>query len=140
MHVCVWLDDGADLIPAKRLKKSWVENHKIRSKWKAQKKREGLTNQSGTSSHLQDQADTDSGSNTSPSRPDKPPVSSPAPSHDKQSLRDLRRLAYASKPLHTQKAVSPHRSGNAPVGRETGQPNMKLRMDVLLEKIKRDFS
>ncbi|KAF8559831.1 hypothetical protein OG21DRAFT_495072 [Imleria badia] len=112
---------------ANRLKKSWIEDHKIRSKWKAQKRREGLTNKSS------------------------PPSPTPTPSHDKQSLRDLRRIAYSSKPLPTQKANSSrpkrapgpshdNRGGKTTVGRETGQPNMKLRMNFLLEKIKRDFS
>lgn len=138
------LDDGVNLIPAKRLKKSWVEDHKIRSKWKAQKRREGLTHQTSapvkdTSIDRQDEVDVDSESDTSPIRPDKSPIPSPASSHDKQSLRDLRRIAYASKPLRTQKPDSSPR-GNATLKRETGQPNMKLRMNVLLEKIKRDFS
>lgn len=143
------LDDDIDFIPAHRLKKSWVEDHKIRSKWKAQKRREGLTNQS--SEPVQDNTNdeiADSESDTSPGCPDKSPI--PTPSHDKQSLRDLRRIAYTSKPLPTQRADSSrpkrvpthshsNRGGKATVGRETGQPNMKLRMNVLLEKIKRDF-
>lgn len=152
------LDDDAELILAKRLKKSWIEDHKIRTKWKAQKKRDGLTNQTsapltveGVSNHRHDETNADSESDTPPNRPDKSPT--PTPPHDKQSLRDLRRIAYASKLPHTQKADSslpkrvPRRSHNdrggkatVPVGRETGQPDMKLRMNVLLERIKRDFS
>lgn len=148
------LDDVVDPISAHRLKKSWIEDHKIRSKWKAQKRREGLTNQSNepardASNDAHDKTNADSESDTSPNRPDKsPPHTS---SHDKQSLRDLRRIAYTPKPLPTQKAdlSRPERApghshsnhgGKATVGRETGQPNMKLRMNVLLEKIKRDLS
>ncbi|KAG8217761.1 hypothetical protein J3R82DRAFT_5922 [Butyriboletus roseoflavus] len=142
-------DDEADLISAKRLKKSWVEDHKIRSKWKAQKKKEGLTDRivEGASNHRHDESKIDSESDRSQNRPGK----SPTPPHDKQSLRDLRRIAHSSKPLRTQKVDSSHpkraprhsdndRGEKATVGRETGQPNMKLRMNVLLEKIKRDFS
>ncbi|KAH0827135.1 hypothetical protein J3R83DRAFT_4823 [Lanmaoa asiatica] len=142
------------MIPAKRLKKSWIEGQKIRSKWKTQKKREGLTNQTSepvkdTSNHRHDETNIDSASDTSPNSPDKSPSHSPP--HDKQSLCDLRRIAYASIPLRTQKSDSSRpkrgpgfsrnsRGRKATVGRETGQPNMKSRMDVLLEKIKRDFS
>ncbi|KAF8418622.1 hypothetical protein L210DRAFT_3578958 [Boletus edulis BED1] len=94
--------------------------------------------------HPQIETNAGSESHVSPNRRDK----SPAPSHDKQSLRDLRRIAYASEPLSTQKA-DPSRPKRAPGHthnnnrsgkRETGQPNMKLRMNVLLEKIKRDLS
>lgn len=142
-------DDAADSIPAQRLKKSWIEDRKIRSRWKAQKKREGLTNQmvKDTSHHRRDESKIDSESDSSQNRPEK----SPTPPHDKQSLRNLRKIAYSSKPLRTQKAESSHpkrapghshndRGGEAILGRETGQPYMKLRMNALLEKIKRDFS
>ena len=76
------------------------------------------------------------------------------------SLRDLAKEAYSRSSLHTFKSDPLHRKkrsnndlassqrgrgritasarGAINVGR--GQPNMKLRMDVLLEKIKRDFT
>lgn len=140
------LHDDAELVQAKRLKKSWVQDHKIRSKWRAQKKREGLTNQTSppvgdASNHRRDEANVNSESDASPNRPDKPPTAS----HNKQSLRDLGRIAYASMPPRTQKVdpscPNPGRSHNDCGGKTTtGQPNMKLRMNVLLEKIKRDLS
>lgn len=131
-------DDGVDSIPAKQLKKSWVQDHKIRNKWKAQKRREGLTSQTNDDANdRQDNVDVGSVSKTSPKRPDKPPTPGPAPSRDKQSLRDLRKIAYTSEPMHTQEAHSSPRGGK---GRDKGQPNMKLHMNLLLEKIKRDFS
>ena len=154
-HVCVLDDDSnADIVQAHRLKKSWIEDHKIRSKWKTQKRKEGLTNQTSApvkdiSHHAHDEIVVDSKPDTSPKRPDNSPT--PTSSLDKSSLRDLRKLAYASKPSLSQK---PHPSrprrtsgrsqnnwdGKDTTQHETGQPNMKLRMNVLLEKIKRDFS
>jgi len=136
------LDDDIDFIPAHRLKKSWVEDHKIRSKWKAQMRREGLTQRpskpvEGASNHAHDGTNADSESGALLNHPDKSPVSTPC--HDRQSLRHLRRVAYAPKPLPNPKVGHSHndRGGKATVGR---QPNMKLRMNVLLEKIKRDSS
>jgi len=116
---------------AKRLKKSWVQDHKIRSKWKAQKRRDGLTNQTSDGAC---QDDVDAGPELE-TTPDKPPTPSPVSSPDKRSLRNLRKIAYTSKPLHTPKTLSSPHGG----GRETGQPNMKLHMNLLLEKIKRNF-
>lgn len=108
----------------------------------AQKRREGLTQRpskpvGGASNHAHGETNADSESGTLLNRPDKSPV--PTPSHDRQSLRDLRRIAYTPKPLPNPKVGHSHnnRGGKATVGR---QPNMKLRMNVLLEKIKRDSS
>lgn len=132
--------DGTHQIPAKRLKKSWVQDRKIRGKWRAQKRREGLTCQTSapaeeTSNHRNDLVGAGAESDANKSS-----AVSLAPSPDEQSLRDLRRIAYASRPSRTQKSDSSRRGGKATAGRETGQPNMSLRMNVVLEKIKRNFS
>ncbi|KAG9318726.1 hypothetical protein JVU11DRAFT_825 [Chiua virens] len=137
---------------AKQLKKSWVEDRKIRSKWKAQKKREGLSGQprrpvDDASEHIRDDANANSEPEASSTPRDKSITPTPVPHHDRQSLRDLRRIAYTANPPRTQKSDSSHskrdhhidRSGK-PLKHENGQPNMKLRMNVLLERIKRDFS
>lgn len=71
-------------------------------------------------------------------------------------LRDLTREAYSRSSLHTYKSDPLHRGRgggyqrahgvatvNPPireVGRGRGQPNMKLRMGAMLEKIKREYS
>jgi hypothetical protein len=66
---------------------------------------------------------------------------------DDGSLRELFRTAYSRESLHTYKSdplhrgkgrPAQHRGGTKGVGR--GQPNMKLRMNALLEKIKRDVA
>lgn len=71
----------------------------------------------------------------------------------KPSLRDLTRAAYSPASLHNVKSNQRHRhnpnadssmkwGGNqGPSGqRKGGQPNMKLRMEAMLEQIKRDYS
>lgn len=75
----------------------------------------------------------------------------PTPAVEERSLRDLTREAYSRSSLHTYKA-DPLRQGSTSRGRGGnrggqrggerghGQPNMKLRMDAMLEKIKRDFT
>ncbi|KAF6764836.1 hypothetical protein DFP72DRAFT_1162759 [Ephemerocybe angulata] len=71
------------------------------------------------------------------------------------SLRDLKREAFSKTKLHTFKADPLHkhsgrgqsfnargRGGSGPPGRggRRGQPDMRLRMDYMLEKIKRDYT
>ncbi|KAJ3735460.1 hypothetical protein DFJ43DRAFT_991543 [Lentinula guzmanii] len=68
--------------------------------------------------------------------------------HNAQNLRDLTRTAYSRETLHTYKSDPLNRRGTANGGRGNGrggirgrgQPNMKLRMGAMLEKIKRDFT
>jgi hypothetical protein len=59
----------------------------------------------------------------------------------REKVRDLTRAAYARESLHTFKADPlgrhPNR-GRHGQGKGRGQPNMKLRMGALLEKIKMD--
>ena len=78
--------------------------------------------------------------------------------NEKPSLREITRAAYSKASLHNYKSDPLHRRkdslkpGKAPKNGHTaresagskrgrgGQPNMKLRMGALLERIKRDFS
>ncbi|KAJ3796697.1 hypothetical protein GGU11DRAFT_685269 [Lentinula aff. detonsa] len=68
--------------------------------------------------------------------------------YNAQNLRDLTRTAYSRETLHTYKSDPLNRRGNVNGGRGNGrggirgrgQPNMKLRMGAMLEKIKRDFT
>ncbi|KAG9045139.1 hypothetical protein FS837_006973 [Tulasnella sp. UAMH 9824] len=61
------------------------------------------------------------------------------------SFRELKRAAYSRQSLHTYKSRSVKdkhgdrstRPGSTPLGGRKGQPNMKLRMGVMLEQIKR---
>ncbi|KAJ3726059.1 hypothetical protein C8R42DRAFT_718295 [Lentinula raphanica] len=66
---------------------------------------------------------------------------------DVPDLRELTRKAYSRETLHTYKSQpSNQRGGNGGRGRGRGgtrgrgQPDMRLRMGVMLEKIKRDFT
>ncbi|KAF5386620.1 hypothetical protein D9615_001892 [Tricholomella constricta] len=177
---------------AKKLKQSWVENKKIKSKWKAQRRKEGLSTtpivetsrsgdgdeesdagHSGSESGEQEEIDqsseleekpTPKKSTLHPSRAHIHPELSSKDSHKRRkvdedqpapapppSLRELSRQAYSRSSLHTFKADQGRRGGARGGGRERGglrgrggqrgetgrgQPNMKLRMDAMLEKIK----
>ncbi|KAF8844525.1 hypothetical protein BDN67DRAFT_721770 [Paxillus ammoniavirescens] len=148
---------------AKKLKKSWIENKKVKSQWKAQKRREGLVKQPMSPNEGnpgQESEETKSGldSGTIQSHLDDAPTacgrtarqkerSVVTPSNGEKSTREPKRPSS----LHTHtpdfsRGRNAHRTrgrrgGNlADRGRERGQPNMTLRMNVMLEKIKRDFS
>ena len=66
---------------------------------------------------------------------------------DDEPLRELFRKAYSHESLHTYKSDPLHRGKGRPAqhrggtkGTGRGQPDMKLRMNALLEKIKRDVA
>lgn len=178
---------------AKKLKKAWVEKTKIKSKWKAQKKKEGLATSSKLDLPVYNKEDDENSRSDSsevqpatlptetsgehprpyphPSRPHIHPVKHSktripeAPPTKKQkiskedsqhvelpSLRELKREAYSQSALHTFKSGplkkrdqsrrgGSHRGrGKGFMERGSGQPNMKLRMNVMLEKIKQSFT
>ncbi|KAI0725155.1 hypothetical protein C8Q72DRAFT_786029 [Fomitopsis betulina] len=152
---------------AKKLKQSWVEAQKIKSQWKAQKRKEGIAKSSKIEDLVADHQENDAA----------PESSDEAESEEEQqthqdhtithppSLRDLQREAYSKSSLHTFKsgqrgsdarrgnqtatghgrgrggAASPQRGGRGySRGRGRGQPDMRLRMNAMLEKIKRDYT
>jgi hypothetical protein len=171
------------------LKKAWVEKTKIKSKWKAQKKKESLAASSILDLPVYDEEERDNDAEENgnsrtdyvrpsaeelphshihlhPSRahvhpelppvkriPDAPPTkkrkfskedSQPA---EPPSLRELKREAYSQSTLHSFKSdplkkrdQSSGGRGKGFIERGRGQPNMKLRMNVMLEKIKQDFA
>lgn len=154
---------------AKKLKATWVANTKIKSKWKAQKRKEDAISAETNDEAFESGEREDSDSEPEPPAEPKAPHPGPdqgtsqkrrseepglqAPSNP--SLRDLTREAYSRSSLHTFKTGlgqrggprgTPHtrRRGNEGRGNprgETGrgQPNMKLRINAMLEKIKQDF-
>lgn len=170
-----------------------MEKAKIKAKWKAQKKKEGLAVSSklDLSVYHEEEKDSDTeGSDPNDTRlavlpteiPGEQPRSHLHPSrahihpelvkHSKvrtldvpptkkqkvlkedyqelPSLRELKREAYSESTLHTFKSDPlKRRNQSKRGGRDNGfierkggrgQPNMKLRMNVMLEKIKRDFA
>jgi hypothetical protein len=167
-----------------------VEKTKIKSRWKAQKKKEGLATSSKLDSPVYDEEQDNSRSDSDdvqlavetsgeqprphlhPSRahihpelpvkhskakiPEVPPTEKQKNSEDSQavdspSLRELKREAYSQSSLHTFKSdplkkrdqgkrVGSRGRGNGFIDRGKGQPNMKLRMNVMLEKIKQNFA
>ncbi|KIK59824.1 hypothetical protein GYMLUDRAFT_74278 [Collybiopsis luxurians FD-317 M1] len=133
---------------AKSLKKAWVQNAKIKSKWKAEKLKMGVR----ASAEKQDVPDTDVKQHPPASTSLNPATSKPSTSTVAASpdLRELARKAYSRESLHNYKSdpLNRRKGANSNGGdrrgrggsRGRGQPNMKLRMDVMLEKIKRDFT
>ena len=169
-----------------------MEKTKIKSKWKAQRKKEGLATSSKLDLPVYDEEERNQDNFRSdcddvqveiseeqprphlhPSRahihpelpvkhakvriPDVPPTKKQKVSEDSQavkppSLRELKREAYSQSTLHTFKSdplkkrdkgkrVGESRGrGNAFIERGKGQPNMKLRMNAVLEKIKQNFA
>lgn len=171
-----------------------MEKTKIKSKWKAQKKKEDLATSSKLDLPVYDEEERDQDNTRSdgddvqlaveisgeqsrphlhPSRahihpelpvkhpkariPEVPPTKKPKILEDSQaveppSLRELKREAYSQSTLHTFKSdplkkrdqgkrIGGSRGrGNGFIDRGKGQPNMKLRMNVMLEKIKQDFA
>jgi len=164
------------------LKKEWVIKQKIKSKWKSQKRREGILSQPGTSTQTpqpsslreersvsEDDAGIDENGDEVQQSSDDEPVPSASVQQNKQrphdvpsigssSLRELQKQAYSPASLHHYKSrplrhpksrtasneVS-FRKREASIGapkrgRRGGQPNMRLRMTAMLEKIRRDCS
>nr|GAT44025.1 predicted protein [Mycena chlorophos] len=130
---------------AKKLKQAWIQNAKIKQKWRAEKRKIGAGEEEGEAG--------DKGEQQRPVREHKPKpppperrkhhrASPPTPQlqqPQEPSLRDRAREAYSRLSLHTYKSDP---SGRKNRGGQTGrgQPDMKKRMNVLLETIKRDYS
>lgn len=176
---------------AKKLKKVWVAKQKTKSKWKAQKRREGILTQRDASSRSADpinapqssvghqeraasvgEGESDqhsSGDESHHSSGDKPALTKSKQKRRGQeegattadpSLRELQKQAYSpaalhhykSRPLHHSKGrTAPHGTrtsessrkmdvGGGTRSRRGGQPDMRLRMSAILEKVKRDYS
>ncbi|KAI6036375.1 hypothetical protein BKA83DRAFT_669907 [Pisolithus microcarpus] len=147
---------------AKKLRRSWVDSKKLKSQWRAQKKREGIWSKSGSQPgnhgcEMVTQAYPD-GTSDLPVDSDNKATddilpedqhSTQASTTNKVSLRELKRQAYSPSTLHNHKSdprkrrgagtLSPHSTSKNPSGHSKGQPNMKLRMNAMLEKIKRDL-
>jgi len=174
---------------AKKLKQTWVQNTKIKSKWKAEKRKRGSETHGDLSSLAGEGPAEDADRNEvsvggaaveeiadaevipprkptkhySPPSPNEPNRDKPIPKdieptgQTTPSLRELTRAAYSPSSLHTYRSDPLHRRGGrggrgqaSSRGRgrgkhdqgefRRGQPNMKLRMGVMLEKIKQDFT
>ena len=157
------------LCKAKKLKATWVANTKIKSKWKAQKRKEAMAEMNDETVGSGEREDSDpepeppadrraprprpnQGSSQKHRSEGEPHVQAPST----PSLRDLTREAYSRSSLHTFKTALGQRGsprGTPPTWRKgnesrgitrgetgRGQPNMKLRMNAMLEKIKQDFT
>ena len=156
-------------LAAKKLKQTWVETKKIKKQWKAEKRKLGLMQPAVEREEEQEWKgirdgrcgeDVDDEERTGEESSDEARSSLSRKKikaqHDKEddseqnvrSLRERAREAYSRSSLHTfksgplQKKRSAGHAGDVQRGRGRGrgQPNMKLRMGVLLEKIKRNMA
>ncbi|KAJ7470623.1 hypothetical protein FB451DRAFT_1038155 [Mycena latifolia] len=142
---------------AAKLKQAWVQNAKLKSKWKAEKRKLGLGAPPKEEDEADDDAEQPEARESETSTHARAPIPPPPPkkrtrraqfnpteaeSSGAPTLRDRAREAYSQTSLHTYKSdpFGKRQRGakTGTVGR--GQPNMKKRMDVLLETIKRDFT
>ncbi|KAG7452640.1 uncharacterized protein BT62DRAFT_1070385 [Guyanagaster necrorhizus] len=156
------------IFAAKKLKQDWVFNAKIKSKWKVEKRKMAAANP-GDDKDTQDvDSDSSAPSNIQDSKDQSPFLVPPAPvsctksisqkvttseqttsSRPSISVREMKRNAYSKASLHSYKAdpLNKRKSGgqfstrnrDRNGGRGKGQPDMKLRMNAMLEKIKRDL-
>ncbi|KAJ7740742.1 hypothetical protein DFH07DRAFT_751563 [Mycena maculata] len=146
---------------AKKLKQAWVQNTKLKSKWKAEKRKSGLVvppTKGDEDTAENDPEAEETKTESSPQARNPTPIAPPkkrarrmqpdpteAESSSGPTLRDRAREAYSQASLHTYRSDpfgKRQRGGrNGATGTTgRGQPNMKKRMDVLLETIKRDFT
>ncbi|KAK2460587.1 hypothetical protein APHAL10511_007057 [Amanita phalloides] len=126
---------------AKKLKKSWVESAKIKSKWRTEKRKAGLPPSAqpmqAPLSREPEESSTELVSATLPSHTLSPMREKYiGRNSDHQSVRELAKLAYSPLSLHTHKS-NHRRPGPDNFGRR-GQPDMKLRMNAVLAKIKQN--
>ncbi|KAJ7285706.1 hypothetical protein C8J57DRAFT_1118178, partial [Mycena rebaudengoi] len=139
---------------AKKLKQAWVQNTKLKSKWKAEKRKNGLmpARNEGEEDPVEDSEVTESKDDVQPPAQariahTKKPSRTQHPRREAEAgpstateptLRDRAREAYSQTSLHTYKS-DPQRRRKGEAGTGRGQPDMKKRMSILLETIKRDF-
>ncbi|KAJ7063170.1 hypothetical protein C8F01DRAFT_985587 [Mycena amicta] len=121
---------------AKKLKQTWVQNAKLKRKWRKMRAGDTVTVQE----EEEEQTAVDVEQREEPkSAPPKPHTAAEPPLamvYQQSSLRDRAREAYSRSSLHT------YKSGKKQPGGKTGrgQPDMKKRMNILLETIKRDHT
>jgi len=147
------------------LKKNWVDIKKIKNKWRTEKRKEGFVGGSVSIKQGDRSIDDIREEEQVNDREAQltPPKQTPAREHtrtkqvlEKQKgdpVRDMTREAYSRASLHTYKSDPLYRNRGlggsfrgdkvtnriAGEGRGRGQPNMKLRVGAMLEKIKRDY-
>lgn len=125
-----------------------MQKAKIKSQWKAEKRKLGIQSGPSATTSTPDYIEHEPPTHSRPGKEKEPkqqhrktvqtepePTLPPTP---QRSLREMHQEAYSSASLHTFKA-KPLQSKPAR-GHGRGQPNMKLRMGAMLEKIKREYT
>jgi hypothetical protein len=133
--------------PAKKLKSAWIQTRKIKSKWNAEKRRQGIQIESSSAApelgttasnvsripagqnpdHQSQPVEVDTGSGASGERP----VS------NSQTIREPVHTAKTS--LATGSSQQKDRRSRRPSGYQGKKPSMRNRMNALLEKIQREI-
>jgi hypothetical protein len=133
---------------ARKLKARWIEREKIKSKWRAEKRRDPSLRQQQLE-HVVEQGNSEQVSvGAREEEEEEWPGIQPSPQRDQFTVsaarmeqKALARKAYSPTSLHYHKS---HPNKKKPWRRKDekssgGQPNMKLRMNALLDRIKRNM-
>ena len=145
--------------PAKQLRSAWVQTRKIKSKWNAEKRREGIRTeppqtasaveipvssvsdiQAGqTLNHQPQPIDVNTGSNTSPS----PSEEHPAKASSSQTMREpvptSKKAPTKGSSQQKDRRSGRHDRRGRPSEYQGKKPSMRNQMNALLEKIQRDI-
>ncbi|KAF8481526.1 hypothetical protein JB92DRAFT_3037485 [Gautieria morchelliformis] len=150
---------------AKKLKRDWVEKKKIKSLWRRQKQEQGFGMQAGgnhleeerihstekrgeeSSNEMEVEHTTSPGTRALAEHPSGPKGRTKLRSLPSSHMEKSRRMSdQSSRTNHDRLRSRPH-PGEQPGRREKGsiggkgrQPNMRLKMGRLLEKIKQDYT
>ena len=140
-----------EMHPAKKLKSAWIQTRKIKSKWNAEKRRQGIqmelpeleTTVSKFSrvptgqkpDHQPQLTDVDTESGVSPPKSRERPVKA----SNSRTIREPVRTAKTG-PATGSSQQKDHRSDSGrPSGYQGKKPSMRNRMNALLEKIQREI-
>ena len=138
--------------PAKKLKSAWIQTRKIKSKWNAEKRRQGIQMESSSAPELET-----TGSNVSHipvgQKPDHQPQlidvgtgsgvslpksgEHPVKASNSRTMKESVRTAKTG--LATGSSQQKDRRSGRPSGYQGKKPSMRNRMNALLEKIQRDI-
>ena len=135
--------------PAKKLKSAWIQTRKIKSKWNAEKRRQGIQMESPelettvfnrshipagkNPDHRPQPIDLDTGSAVSPPKSEERPVGA----SNSRTIREPVRTAKTG-PATGSSQQKDRRPGR-PSGYPGKRPSMRNRMNALLEKIQREI-
>lgn len=138
--------------PAKLLKSAWIQTHRTKSKWKAEKRREGIQSTETPSTVPELEIPVSDAPDLPGKKSDQRSELADIPSRSESQSGKVSNPQTTRERLHTTKtglAVGSsqhkdHRSGRhdnqwCPSGHQRKKPSMRSRMNALLEKIQKEI-